>query len=503
MSIRKVSESMKEQNALLVEMSQDNQKNSESLQQSIGELNAVLASIHKVLLDQEKEEETEESREKLQDKDEEEERKSLFSGFLGQRGGDKKESKGMLGMIGKIFTKALGFLVKSLPLIGLAALFFGDVVTGLLTAAIGDYDQASILKNIIAGGLIGSIFGFRGALIGAIIGLIFSPETKEMLKEEFDRIVGVFKTEGLLAAISALGPLASGLGMLALALAPFRTMKMAWGALKGTLNLIGGIFGLKGIGAPKLPDGGKAPTTMAKAGSKIGGIVKAGTVGLASKLTPGFVKKGAAGALAKGKDVAETLAIKSMYAKDGVMSAIKSAPGKLLGLGKSAVGGMAGVAGPVIKSATGSVAKTVGKKAALGAAAKAIPGLGILAGVGFGLNALMKGDPVAAGLHVASGIAGTIPGLGTAASLALTGAATAREMGQLGGSNSDVQVSINGKSESLNEATRERDELVAKTSSNVIMDNSTTNNVSGGGGSISMSGPISWHDNHDPYSGHI
>lgn len=495
MSIRTVADRIKEQNALLVEMSEDNQKNSESLQQSIGELNAVLSSIHKVLLDQEKEEETEKSREKLQDKDKEEERKSLFSGFLGQREGGKKESKGMLGMIGKIFTKALGFLVKSLPLIGLASLFFGDAVTGLLTAALGDYDQASILKNIIAGGLIGSIFGFRAALIGAIVGLIFSPEAREKLKEEFGKIVSIFETDGLLAALSALGPLASGLGMLALALAPFRTMKMAWSALKGTLNLIGGIFGLKGIGAPKLPDGGKTPTTMAKAGSKVGGLVKAGAtgaIGLVSKLIPGSVKQGAAGVLAKSKGFAATSAAKSM-------SAIKSAPGKLLGLGKSAVGGMAGVAGPVIKSATGSVAKTVGKKAALGAAAKAIPGLGILAGIGFGLSSLKDGDPVAAGLHIASGIAGTIPGLGTAASLALTGAATAREMGQLGGSNSDVQVSINGKSESLNEATRERDELVAKTSSNVIMDNSTTNNVSGGGGGVSISSPITFFDNQDPY----
>ena len=192
--------------------------------------------------------------------------------------------------------------------------------------------------------------------------------------------------------------------------------------------------------------------------------------------------------------VAATSAAKSMS------NAAKSAPGKFLGLGKSAVGVMAGVAGPVIKSAGGSVAKTVGKKAALGAAAKAIPGLGILAGVGFRNQFTHEdGDPVAAGLHIASGIAGTIPGLGTAASLALTGAATAREMGQLGGSNSDVQVSINGKSESLNEATRERDELVAKTSSNVIMDNSTTNNVSGGGGGVSISSPITFFDNQDPY----
>ena len=76
-------------------------------------------------------------------------------------------------------------------------------------------------------------------------------------------------------------------------------------------------------------------------------------------------------------------------------------------------------------------------------------------------------------------------------------------MGYLGGGESDIKVGVNGKSESLNEATRERDELVSRTSSNVIMDNSTTNNNVSGGGSIDMSGPISWYDPKDPYAGHV
>ena len=500
MSIRKVSESMKEQNALLVEMSQDNQKNSESLQQSIGELNAVLAGIHKVLSDQKKEDDTEKSREELQDKDKEnasetEQGKSLFSGFLG--GKNKEKGKGLLG---GIFSKALGFLVKSLPLIGLAGLFFGDVVTGLLTAVVGDMDTAGIIKNVLAGGLIGSIFGFRGALIGAIIGLIFGPETREKLKAEFGKIVSIFESDGLLAALGALGPLASGLGMLAIALAPFRTMKMAWGALKGTLNLIGGLFGLKGIGAPKLPDGGKTPTTMAKAGSKVGGIVKAGTIGLASKLTPGFIKQGAAGALAKGKDVAETLAIKSMYAKDGAMSAIKSAPGKALGLGKAAAGGMAGVAGSAAKSAAGGVAKaatSAGAKTVL----KKIPVIGALAGLGFGASRLIGGDVTGAGMEVLSGLASVVPGIGTAASLGIDAALIARDAGAFDKKSQEIVASRQSKGDALSEATREREELIAKTSSNIIMDNSTTNNVAGGGGgSTVVTSPISWSDSLDPFN---
>ena len=488
MSIRKVSESMKEQNALLIEMSQDNQKNSESLQQSIGELNAVLASIHKVLSDQKKEDDTEKSREELQDKDKEEERKSLFSGFLGQREDKgKKDGKGMFGMIGKIFTKALGFLVKSLPLIGLASLFFGDVVTGLLTAAIGDYDQASILKNILAGGLIGSIFGFRGALVGAILGFLFSEATWSGLKDRWEELVASFSEGDWKTILSAMGSLAAALGGIGAAIVGL--VATVIGPLKA-LSLAKKIFTR---GPPKVPGGVNPPTTAAP-------VVSKSAQRLANtEATRNLTDK-------------QKLALNQQnlkISKDGVivdsknrMVSVEKQTAALKSVGvdttKSAGTQAAKVAG---KTGT-QAAKTVGKKATLGAAAKAIPGLSILAGVGFGLHALTKGDPVAAGLHVASGIAGTIPGLGTAASLALTGAATAREMGQLGGSNSDVQVSINGKSESLNEATRERDELVAKTSSNVIMDNSTTNNVSGGGSSISMSGPISWHDNHDPYSGH-
>lgn len=491
MSIRKVSESMKEQNALLVEMSQDNQKNSESLQQSIGELNAVLAGIHKVLSDQKKEDDTEKSREELQDKDKEEERKSLFSGFLGQREGGKKEGKGMLGMIGKIFTKALGFLVMSLPLIGLAALFFGDVVTSLLTAAIGDYDQASILKNILAGGLIGSIFGFRAALVGAILGFLFSKETWSGLKDRWDEFIAAF-TEGdwdwktietilsatgsLIAALGGIG--AAIVGLVATVIGPLTALSLAKKMFsRGTPAPVGGPMG------PPLPKGPAPnpgqrqpqPKTQGRMGRALGGLRALGGRAL--------------GRVAPAVFMAPILASAGANAvKNGATAVAKSA-GSVIKSGAS-----------VAAAAGGSVAKTIGKKAALSTVAKAIPGLGILAGVGFGLNALMKGDPVAAGLHIASGIAGTIPGLGTVASVSLSSAAAARESGMLGGGGkSDIKVEVNGKSESLNEATRERDELVAKTSSNVIMDNSTTNNVSGGGGGVSISSPITFFDNQDPY----
>jgi hypothetical protein len=506
MSLRAISDKLTVQNKLIVDFTDEQyQKNSDRVQDSFDGLNDSVSSIASFLKKEDDEGRTDESRRRLKSKDDESDTetqsKGLFGGLLNS---DNKKSSG--GLLGKIFSKALGFLVKSLPLIGLAALFFGDVVTGLLTAAFGDYDKASILKNILVGGLLGSILGFRGAIIGSILGLIFSPAAQEMVREEFDRIAKVFKEEGFLAAIGELGPLAKGLGILAIALAPFRTIKMAWGALKGTLNLIGGLFGLKGMGAVVGPNGVKTPTKAANVGNKIGGALKAGT---AATTTATAAATPAASKMAQ--RLANTEATRNLtdkqklalnqknfkISKDGVIVDQKN---RMVPVDKQTAA-LKSVGAGTAKSAGTQAAKTVGKKAMLGTVAKAIPGLGILAGVGFGINALMKGDPVAAGLHVASGIVGTIPGLGTAASIGLTGAAVARESGMLGGGGgSDLKVEVDGKSEVLNDATRERDELVAKTSSNVIMDNSTTNNVSGGGGGgVSISSPITFFDDLDPY----
>ena len=91
-----------------------------------------------------------------------------------------------------------------------------------------------------------------------------------------------------------------------------------------------------------------------------------------------------------------------------------------------------------------SVAKTAGKTAAktgvksvakVGAKAigksllKKIPVIGLLAGVGFGLSRLMDGDYAGAAMELASGAAGTIPGIGTAASVGIDTALAAKDMG--------------------------------------------------------------------------
>ena len=80
------------------------------------------------------------------------------------------------------------------------------------------------------------------------------------------------------------------------------------------------------------------------------------------------------------------------------------------------------------KVGTKTVAK-VGAKAVGKSLLKKIPVVGLLAGVGFGLSRLMKGDYSGAALELASGAAGTIPGIGTAASVGIDTALAAKDMG--------------------------------------------------------------------------
>ena len=85
----------------------------------------------------------------------------------------------------------------------------------------------------------------------------------------------------------------------------------------------------------------------------------------------------------------------------------------------------------ITKNVGKTAAKTVGKTAAKTAGkslVKKIPGVGLLAGLYFAGEKLLEGDFAGAGLEVASGAASTIPGLGTAASLAIDAGIAARDI---------------------------------------------------------------------------
>ncbi len=134
------------------------------------------------------------------------------------------------------------------------------------------------------------------------------------------------------------------------------------------------------------------------------------------KAAKNFIVKGAS----KIKDKAKNAAKKAG-------SFFKRGLGKVGGFFSKIGGGIAKAA----KSVKGVVTKIGGKVAAKGlgkSLLKKIPGVGALAGIGFGISRALKGDFSGAAMEVASGLLSTIPGAGTAASVALDAGLLAKDL---------------------------------------------------------------------------
>ena len=122
--------------------------------------------------------------------------------------------------------------------------------------------------------------------------------------------------------------------------------------------------------------------------------------------------------------------------KDIAKSSEKVATATMKATGKQVSGAAAQAA---VKAGTATATKTIGKSAtkAVGKTAaktagksllKKIPGVGLIAGLAFAAERLAAGDLAGAGLEVASGAAGLIPGVGTAASLVIDAGIAARDI---------------------------------------------------------------------------
>lgn len=187
-----------------------------------------------------------------------------------------------------------------------------------------------------------------------------------------------------------------------------------------TLKMGGGLIG-KGVGAAK--------NLGAKVIGKGAGLLGKGA-GLLSKV-PGLGKVGAlAGATGYlsskfgGKEGAEIVGKEalSLVPKEP-LSLVPKAGEEVAKTAEKAVGAEA--AKSVEKVGSEALAKTAGKeaveqggKAAGKSLLKKIPLLGLAMGLGFGAERAWKGDWTGAGLEVLSGAASTVPGFGTAASIA-------------------------------------------------------------------------------------
>lgn len=162
---------------------------------------------------------------------------------------------------------------------------------------------------------------------------------------------------------------------------------LGWGG--AGLSLLGGLAGFRTIA-----DSFRTIRRVGRAGSagKLGsGLKKAGSwIGNAGKKAWGGIKKAGS------------------WAKNGISSITK--------------GGAKSAGKTVAKSAGKTAAKAAGKgllKGGFKSLLKKIPGVSAVAGTVFAAQRALAGDWAGAAMEMASGIAGTIPGIGTAVSTAL------------------------------------------------------------------------------------
>ena len=466
MSVKTVRELLEEQN-----------KKSEDFTSELQSLNA---SFIKFFNDQKSREKTK----GLKDSEKKQDEKGFFAKLKDKFSFDRKSSKGR-GIGGLSGSMETGSKLFTRSLFAVGGLFLADVIVDFFEGSLGSIDNADLVQRILKGTALGMIFGKKFELLGAILGAFNTEEIRTELSKlgAFLKETGIgpavmeFATTTLLGGLQALNALTQldfagffsnitdfGLviGGLFLALSPLKTLNFlaAISGLKKLFSLLkAGVVSLVGMkAAANLAAGPVMPASVA-AGRGLKGLAsQAGTKvtgALANTAKAGIV----AGSLGLGVLTNGNAAKVASSAASGVGSVVTGASNAVKGIG-GAVSGASNAA----KGIGGAVSGIAGK-ATLATGLKSVPVLGALAGIGFGVNSLMKGDPVAAGLHVASGFASIIPGVGTAASVGLSGAAVARDMGYLGGG-SDVGKPIPETGATLNDSVAQSDQIAAN---NIIM----------------------------------
>ena len=245
-------------------------------------------------------------------------------------------------------------------------------------------------------------------------------EAAEMIKQSFKPdLVNAAITSPLQSIIGALGGVVSMMSNVAVAaLAYYAIRGLSGGSFRASNLLKGGkgMFGKKGGGLTKFVDK-RGVTRYRDAAGKFAKAPKAGG-GMFSGLF-----KGGAGILGGG----------------GLMSMVQ--PGISDPTPPKNIKNSADISKTVTKKAKSraakqtatSGAKIMGKKG-VGMMFKKVPILGAIVGAGYAVSRAAQGDWLGAAGELASGIASTIPGAGTAASLAIDGALIARDMGAFGSS---------------------------------------------------------------------
>ena len=200
----------------------------------------------------------------------------------------------------------------------------------------------------------------------------------------------------------------------------------------------------RGLRAEQLLDKNGRPLAGAAKQSRIGKVMRDRIAGV-SESGKGMFNKASQFI---GKNTAKgTTAGKIAESGMGMLSKAKGAISKVAEKGMSKVGG---------KIATKGAAK-IGAKAVGKSLLKKIPIIGAIAGLGFGAMRALQGDFVGAAGEVASGVASTVPGAGTAASFAIDAGLAARDISRAGNENS-----TEGSTESVDGARAEGGPVSAK-----------------------------------------
>lgn len=127
-----------------------------------------------------------------------------------------------------------------------------------------------------------------------------------------------------------------------------------------------------------------------------------------------------------GKDKLKDLAGKGI---DKIASRLSGTGGKLAAEGvETAVSGASKAVGQTAAKEAGEIAIKDGGKAVGKSVLKKLPLIGLIAGLGFGASRAWDGDWTGAAAEVASGAASTVPGVGTAASVAIDAGLAARDI---------------------------------------------------------------------------
>lgn len=143
------------------------------------------------------------------------------------------------------------------------------------------------------------------------------------------------------------------------------------------------------------------------------------------------------GRVAKSDVLARYKRMKGKSAGGRLGKSIRGARG-LIGKGIGKIGGLAsGIGGAVASSKVGKGIGKIGGKGLAKLGGKSlltkIPGVSILAGLGFGAQSIAKGDLLGGAGELLSGVAGTFPGIGTAVSMAIDAGLAGRDAGMFKG----------------------------------------------------------------------